>query len=104
MSIYRLKPVCKDYLWGGHKLIDEYGVDYPGDICAEAWVLSGHRDGSSLVCTDRGDIALDVFIRDQGKEILGESCSNMTDFPLIIKLIDIISCIINMTCIKTYSH
>ena len=88
MSIYRLKPACKDYLWGGHKLIDEYGVDYPGDICAEAWVLSGHKDGTSLVNTESGDISLRQFIKEQGKEILGESCSQLKEFPLIIKLID----------------
>lgn len=88
MSIYRLKPTCKDYLWGGHKLIDEYGVDYSGDICAEAWILSGHKDGKSFVCTDKGDISLTDFINDQGKEILGESCMQFKEFPLIIKLID----------------
>ena len=23
MSILKLKPACKDYLWGGHRLVDE---------------------------------------------------------------------------------
>ncbi|MCR5156437.1 MAG: class I mannose-6-phosphate isomerase [Butyrivibrio sp.] len=88
MSIYRLKPTCKDYLWGGHKLIEEYGVDYSGDICAEAWVLSGHKDGASVICTDKGDMTLPDFISTQGKEILGERCIQLKEFPLIIKLID----------------
>jgi len=88
MSIYRLKPTCKDYLWGGHKLIEEYGVEYSGDICAEAWVLSGHKDGVSFICSDEGDIPLPDFIKDRGREILGESCSRFKEFPLIIKLID----------------
>ena len=25
MSILKLKPSCKDYLWGGHRLAEEYG-------------------------------------------------------------------------------
>ena len=30
MSILKLKPACKDYLWGGHRLVDEYNVEYFG--------------------------------------------------------------------------
>ncbi len=49
MGILKLKPACKDYLWGGHRLVDEYGVQYDGDVCAEAWVLSCHPDGPSTI-------------------------------------------------------
>ena len=35
MSILKLKPACKDYLWGGHRLVDEYNVEYDGDILAD---------------------------------------------------------------------
>ena len=45
MSILKLKPACKDYLWGGHRLVDEYNVEYDGEILAEAWELSCHPDG-----------------------------------------------------------
>ena len=49
MSILKLRPACKDYLWGGHRLVDEYNVSYDGDILAEAWVLSCHPDGPSII-------------------------------------------------------
>ena len=49
MSILKLKPACKDYLWGGHRLADEYNVEYDGDILAEAWELSCHPDGPSMI-------------------------------------------------------
>ena len=49
MSILKLRPACKDYLWGGHRLVDEYNVDYEGDILAEAWELSCHPDGPSMI-------------------------------------------------------
>lgn len=36
MTILKLKPSCKDYLWGGHRLKDEYGIEYDGQVLAEA--------------------------------------------------------------------
>ena len=27
MSVYKLKPSCKDYLWGGRRLADEDGKE-----------------------------------------------------------------------------
>ncbi|WP_022776380.1 hypothetical protein [Butyrivibrio sp. AE2015] len=35
MGIYKLKPACKDYLWGDHKLVDDFGIEYDGDVLAE---------------------------------------------------------------------
>ena len=49
MSILKLKPSCKDYLWGGHRLAEEYGVKYDGKVLAEAWELSCHPDGPSYL-------------------------------------------------------
>ena len=49
MSILKLKPSCKDYLWGGHRLAEEYGVKYDGKVLAEAWELSCHPDGPSYI-------------------------------------------------------
>ena len=34
MSVLKLKPSCKDYLWGGHRLAEEYGKEYDGEILA----------------------------------------------------------------------
>ena len=31
-----LKPTVKDYIWGGNKLIDEFGFESVGDKAAEA--------------------------------------------------------------------
>ena len=89
MSMYVLKPACKDYLWGGHKLVDEYNVEYSGEICAEAWTLSCHKDGMSIIT---GDIhekqTLSDVIKEKGTEILGKNCQKYKDFPILIKLID----------------
>ncbi len=89
MSIYKLIPPCKDYLWGGRRLVDEYGIKYDGKVCAEAWMLSCHKDGECVV--DSGRFAgkgLSEVIKAKGKEVLGTNCSKYSDFPIMIKLID----------------
>ena len=43
-----LKPAIKDYIWGGNKLMAQYGVK-DMDRVAEAWVLSAHPDGPSYL-------------------------------------------------------
>ena len=89
MSILKLKPGCKDYLWGGSKLIREYGKEYAGDVLAETWELSCHPDGPSVI--DGGEYAgwtLAEYIEKKGKAVLGSSCSRFQDFPILIKLID----------------
>ena len=51
MSILKLTPACKDYLWGGTKLITDYGKRYDGARLAETWELSGHPDGPSALAS-----------------------------------------------------
>ena len=89
MSILKLRPSCKDYLWGGHRLAEEYGVQYDGDVLAEAWELSCHPDGPCYVenGTDAG-LTLEQYIEKHGKEILGTHCRRFRDFPILTKFID----------------
>ena len=85
MAILKLKPACKDYVWGGRRLIDEFGFETDKNIAAEAWVLSTHPDGTSTI--DGGETLAD-YIKRNGKKILGTNCQNLRDFPLLIKIID----------------
>ena len=89
MSILKLKPACKDYLWGGHRLVAEYGVNYDGEICAEAWELSCHPDGPSLI--DNGPYkgkTLQEYIEAEGFSVLGSHCRRFREFPILTKFID----------------
>lgn len=84
-----LKPPVKDYLWGGNRLKTEYGFEAEGEIAAEAWVLSCHKDGQSEVLNGklRGKTlseALEIF----GKDAIGSDAAKFPYFPLLIKLID----------------
>ena len=49
MSILKLTPSCKDYLWGGSRLRTDFGVQSDLNPLAEAWVLSCHPDGPSYL-------------------------------------------------------
>ena len=85
MAILKLKPACKDYLWGGRRLVEEFGIESDKKILAEAWMLSCHPDGASTL--ENGESLTD-YIKRHGSEILGANCKNFSDFPLLIKFID----------------
>lgn len=89
MGILKLKPSCKDYLWGGHRLVEEYGKEYDGKVLAETWELSCHPDGPSMIVN--GEYAgktLQEYIAAEGKEVLGTHCKRFRDFPILTKFID----------------
>ena len=89
MSILKLKPSCKDYLWGGHRLVEEYGKEYDGDVLAETWELSCHPDGPSYIMNGKyAGKTLQQYIDAEGKEVLGTHCRRFRDFPILTKFID----------------
>ncbi|MGN0203711.1 MAG: type I phosphomannose isomerase catalytic subunit [Coprococcus sp.] len=89
MSLLKLKPSCKDYLWGGSRLREEYGIDYNGDVLAEAWELSCHPDGPSYIMNGAySGKTLQQYIEAEGREVLGVNCRRFRDFPILTKFID----------------
>ncbi|WP_352398150.1 type I phosphomannose isomerase catalytic subunit [[Clostridium] aminophilum] len=44
-----MKPFLKEVLWGGTALRDRFGYDIPSEHTGEAWVISGHPAGPSVV-------------------------------------------------------
>lgn len=89
MSILKLKPGTKDYLWGGRRLIDEFFKEGEGNILAETWELSCHEDGLSYI--ENGEFkgkSLRDFINMKGKTVLGENCEKFDRFPILVKFID----------------
>lgn len=91
MNLYPMKLTapCKDYIWGGNRLREEYGKISDADKIAESWELSCHKDGESVVANGefKGK-TLSEFIEINGKKVLGESCERFENFPVLIKLID----------------
>lgn len=89
MAILKLKPSCKDYLWGGTKLRTEFGIKSDKEPLAESWELSCHPDGPSYIANgEAAGKTLQEYIEAHGKEILGTDCESFEQFPVLIKFID----------------
>ena len=73
-----LKPIIKNYIWGGSRLVDEYGYETEGSPAAEAWCLSC-REGDENVILN-GKFA--------GKPLSAVPWIKKEGFPLLVKLID----------------
>lgn len=89
MEILSLKPTVKDTIWGGRKLIENFGFTTTEANIAEAWLLSCHKDGPAYVAGGEYDgKTLAEVIETEGREVLGTDNANIPDFPVLIKIID----------------
>lgn len=82
----KLKPVVKEYLWGGSRLSSEYHMSTDSGITAEDWAMSCHEDGLSIVENGifGGRSLKDVV--NENPQFLGNSCGKKIE--LLVKLID----------------
>ena len=89
MPAFKLLPACKDYIWGGQRLKTDFGIESDLEPLAEAWVLSCHPDGPSVLA-DGPDTGLTLleYIQKAGPQVLGTNCHQFENFPMLIKLID----------------
>lgn len=92
MDIWMLTPSVKSTIWGGRKLIEEFGFapdDAAADNAAEAWMLSGHKAGPCYIKNGAyTGMTLNEAIRIAGRQVLGNHCEKIEGFPILIKFID----------------
>ncbi len=90
MNLYpiKLNPYVSETIWGGRKLIEEYGVKTEKNNAAEGWMLSCHEAGSSTVVN--GEFAGKLFadVVKENPALCGKNADNFEDFPILIKFID----------------
>ena len=89
-AVYPLlfRPVYKDYLWGGDKIIRRFGRSAPPGIYAESWEVSDRDDGMNVVANGPATgRSLKEIESEWGEALLGAGTGS-TRFPLLIKLID----------------
>lgn len=82
------KPVYKDYIWGGDRIIKIFDRDEPPGRYAESWEVSTRSEGMSVV--ENGPLAgqtLESLVNEFGPAWLGTAAPKDC-FPLLIKLID----------------
>ena len=83
-----LKAAGKHSLWGGDKLIKEYGKDYLEAPLAETWECSTHENGLSYVDSGiwKGWTLKSVF--KEHPEFFGSKYSGSGELPILVKFID----------------
>ncbi len=88
MEMFKLEPFIADYIWGGNRLIDEYGIKTDKNPAAEAWVLSCHKAGPAVASEGeyKGKTLQEIYEND--KSICGTNGQKFEFFPILIKLID----------------
>lgn len=89
MEILYLTPDVKDKIWGGRKLIEDFGFRTDKNNIGEVWLLSCHKDGLSVVRGGEYDgRTLAEVLEKEGKAALGTNNACAADFPVLIKIID----------------
>ena len=85
MELVKLKPIVKDYIWGG-KYFQGFGKGLGLDRVSECWELSVRGLDSSIIATgaNQGKQLNEVIT----KEDVGPIQDRFPYFPLLIKLID----------------
>lgn len=84
-----LQPPIKDYLWGGTKLKTDFGFKNDNEIVAEAWMLSCHKDGMSIVLNGKHKgRTINEVLEIWDSSALGKNAEKFSYFPILIKLID----------------
>ncbi len=83
-----LRPVGKDYLWGGERLRTEFGKELQEHPLAETWECSTHPDGLSVVgsgcyCGCTLSELLQLY-----PEWKGQRHKDKEQLPILIKMID----------------
>lgn len=85
---FLLRPVGKDYLWGGSRLKDDFGKDINMSPLAETWECSTHPDGTSRIVTGEFCGRPLTEVLQMYPEFLGKYSKTLGELPVLIKLID----------------
>lgn len=83
-----VKPIFKDYIWGGQRLIKDLHKETSANPCAEAWEFSTHKDGISLCGSGKykGKSLKEILL--EHPEYLGKYKNDKGEAPILIKFID----------------
>jgi len=85
---FLLKPVGKDYLWGGSRLNDDFSKGLNLSPLAETWECSTHPDGQSIVASGAYAGKALASVLKENPELLGSRNEAYGELPILIKFID----------------
>ena len=84
----KMIPYISSTIWGGTRLIEEYGVRTDKENAAEAWVLSCHPNGCGVLSGGEFDGKTLRSVYEADRSICGTRGAKFSEFPILIKFID----------------
>lgn len=85
-EILFLEPVCKENIWGGSRLKQEFHYLSAGEQTGECWGISAHPNGDGIVRSGTfAGMSLSRLWKEQ-PQLFGENRTGQ--FPLLAKIID----------------
>ncbi len=85
---FLLKPVGKNYLWGGERLKKDFNKKIDISPLAETWECSTHNDGISIVSSGKYSGKNLKEVLKENPEYLGKYANSDGELPVLVKLID----------------
>ncbi len=84
---FLLRPIGKDYIWGGNRLNTDFNKNIDLSPLAETWECSTHPDGTSIVANGEFEGLTLTEVIKRHPEFLGTNAKS-GKLPILIKLID----------------
>ncbi|MBA5963357.1 mannose-6-phosphate isomerase, class I [Weissella cibaria] len=82
-----LTAALHEKMWGGTALRDVFGFDIPSETTGEAWLISGHKNGT-VFCEDGRYAGKSIAeLWQEEPQLFGNTDTNRP-FPLLVKLLD----------------
>lgn len=83
-----LQPVFQERIWGGQKLSTEFNYQIPSEKTGEAWVISAHPHGPSVITNGPlvGKTLADAWKNHKG--LFNKKADDQGEFPLLVKILD----------------
>ncbi|RIW34266.1 mannose-6-phosphate isomerase, class I [Bacillus salacetis] len=83
-----LQPVFQERIWGGQKLNTEFNYEIPYKKTGEAWVISAHPNGPSLIKNGplEGKTLADAW--NSHGSLFNKKADNNEEYPLLVKILD----------------
>lgn len=85
---FKLIPYVSETIWGGRKLIEQYGIETEKSNAAEGWMLSCLSDGPGKVKDGEYAGRLLPEVLELNPDWCGTNAKRFKEFPILIKFID----------------
>ncbi len=85
-EIIVLKPVLKENVWGGRRLVTEFPYEAGGEHIGECWAVSAHPHGDCVIAEGTYAGKTLSWLYGEHRELFGALSAEQ--FPLLVKIID----------------